>query len=358
MKGVPPMLTIDQYLDDVAKNSPPPKIRPVKNFKTSVCIDCGAEIHGLVYTRKRCDSCNAERAKPKEKPRLLLPCPDCGEILDVTRRGKATLCRPCAKARLKKRAAEKLRSDPEYRRKEYDRNNEYYRRVVAPVRYEMTLEERRNLNVIVVDGVRSKKCKVCGSVKPVEKFLHHKKQSMTCYTCQNRKRWDRDKQPDSAYRKRVASKSAIIAERREILSRFDLFAPEREAVKKASKKRSRIKERSTAHGRVNRVISERVRVALKGNKTGWRTSVGWTIRELMQHMEAQFKPGMSWDNYGEWHIDHIKPKAKFEFSSAHDEGFKACWSLSNLQPMWASDNSRKSDKWFDMSPSPFEAYCP
>ena len=78
----------------------------------------------------------------------------------------------------------------------------------------------------------------------------------------------------------------------------------------------------------------------------------------MQHMEAQFKPGMSWDNYGEWHIDHIKPKAKFEFSSAHDEGFKACWSLSNLQPTWASDNSRKSDKWFDMSPSPFEAYCP
>lgn len=154
------MLTIDQYLDDVAKNSPPPKIRPVKNFKTSVCIDCGAEIHGLVYARLRCDSCIAERAKPKEKPRLMLPCPDCGEILDVTRRGRATLCRPCAKARIRKRTKEKLHADQEYRRKEYDRNNEYYRRVVAPARYEMTAEERRNLNVIVVDGVRSKKCEV------------------------------------------------------------------------------------------------------------------------------------------------------------------------------------------------------
>ena len=353
MKGVPPMLTIDQYLDDVAKNSPPPKIRPVKNFKTSVCIDCGAEIHGLVYTRKRCDSCNAERAKPKEKPRLLLPCPDCGEILDVTRRGKATLCRPCAKMRAYRRKTEKLRSDPEYRRKVYDKNNEYQRK-----RRPVTWQEYRDKNIIVVDGVRSKKCKVCGAVKSEDRFVSRGKSSLTCNTCRNRKRWEREKRPNSTYRLRNAVKSAIVAERREILSRFDLFAPEREAARKASKKRSRIKERSTAHGRVNRVISERVRVALKGNKTGWRTSVGWTIGELMQHMEAQFKPGMSWDNYGEWHIDHIKPKAKFEFSSAHDEGFKACWSLSNLQPMWASDNSRKSDKWFDMSPSPFEAYCP
>ena len=345
------MLTIDQYLDEVIKNSPPPKIRPVKNFKVSICIDCGAEIHGLVYTRLRCDSCNAERAKPKEKPRLLLPCPDCGEILDVTRRGRATLCRPCAKTRLKKRSAEKLRSDPEYRRKVYDKNNEYFKTTYQRKRWPVTWQEYRDKNIIVVDGVRSKKCKVCGEVKPEEKFRSCGKPSLTCNTCTNRKKHERANQRRKAV-------TAANAARKEILFRFDLFAPEREAARKARKKRSRIKERSTSHGRVNRVISERIRVALKGNKQGWRTSVGWTIGELMQHMESQFKPGMSWDNYGDWHIDHIKPKAKFEFSSAHDDGFKACWSLSNLQPMWAGDNSRKRDSWFDMSPSPFEAYCP
>lgn len=72
---------------------------------------------------------------------------------------------------------------------------------------------------------------------------------------------------------------------------------------------------------------------------------GYTISELKQHLESQFKDGMSWDAFmsGEIHIDHIKP------ISAHDltkhEELVACWSLSNLQPLWAKDNLIKSNKW-------------
>lgn len=72
--------------------------------------------------------------------------------------------------------------------------------------------------------------------------------------------------------------------------------------------------------------------------------LGYSIAELMRHLEALFLPGMSWDNYGRWHVDHKRPMASFEFKSADDPGFHACWALNNLQPLWACDNQRKNAK--------------
>jgi len=72
--------------------------------------------------------------------------------------------------------------------------------------------------------------------------------------------------------------------------------------------------------------------------------LGYSVEQLKQHLESQFTEGMTWDNYGEWHIDHIIPRAKLKYETTDDENFKKCWSLDNLQPLWALDNQRKSDK--------------
>lgn len=53
---------------------------------------------------------------------------------------------------------------------------------------------------------------------------------------------------------------------------------------------------------------------------------------------------MSWNNYGEWHVDHIVPVASFSFASADDADFKACWAITNLRPLWADANMQKHDK--------------
>jgi len=71
----------------------------------------------------------------------------------------------------------------------------------------------------------------------------------------------------------------------------------------------------------------------------------FTKEELFAHIESLFTDGMSWDNMSEWHIDHIRPVASFNFTSEDCEDFKECWALSNLQPLWASDNSKKGAKW-------------
>lgn len=73
--------------------------------------------------------------------------------------------------------------------------------------------------------------------------------------------------------------------------------------------------------------------------------LGYTIEELMAHLESLFTEGMTWDNYGEWHVDHIIPMASFTFDSTDDEEFKKCWALSNLQPLWGPDNLSKGTRF-------------
>lgn len=70
----------------------------------------------------------------------------------------------------------------------------------------------------------------------------------------------------------------------------------------------------------------------------------YTVEQLKEHLEARFTDGMSWDNRGKWHIDHIMPLASFKFDSPQDQEFKEAWALSNLQPLWALDNIRKGAK--------------
>jgi len=108
------------------------------------------------------------------------------------------------------------------------------------------------------------------------------------------------------------------------------------------------RRRSTPEGRLNAAMSRGMSVSLKGKKAGrrWENLVGYSVKEMKVHIERQFLPGMSWENYGRrgWHIDHIIPKSVFNYKSADDLDFGRCWSLKNLRPMWATENIRKGAK--------------
>jgi hypothetical protein len=116
--------------------------------------------------------------------------------------------------------------------------------------------------------------------------------------------------------------------------------------KKCTNKKKIMRVKSTLHGRVNRKMSKIISSSLKGGKCGrhWFDLVGYTADDLIKHIDSLFIGDMSWDNYGKWHIDHIIPQSYFKFNSPDDIGFKQCWALSNLQPLWAEDNIMKSDK--------------
>jgi hypothetical protein len=70
----------------------------------------------------------------------------------------------------------------------------------------------------------------------------------------------------------------------------------------------------------------------------------YTPEQLITHLELKFKDTMTWDNYGEWHVDHKLPITHFNIQEMGDSEFMKCWSLDNLQPMWGDENIKKSNK--------------
>ena len=73
--------------------------------------------------------------------------------------------------------------------------------------------------------------------------------------------------------------------------------------------------------------------------------IGCTYDQLRKHIESQFTRGMSWDNQGKWHIDHIIPCAAYDLTKPDRQ--RTCFNWQNLRPLWGTENARKADKITD-----------
>lgn len=83
----------------------------------------------------------------------------------------------------------------------------------------------------------------------------------------------------------------------------------------------------------------RIRGALKGVATKSSTTlnlIDCSVNALKEHLEKQFRPGMTWENYGQWHVDHIRACANFDLTNPSEQ--RECFNWKNLQPLWAKEN--------------------
>lgn len=143
----------------------------------------------------------------------------------------------------------------------------------------------------------------------------------------------------------LANRSAVLVRKREWYRRnkesVDRYnqLPETRARKRAWET-ERMKDPSFA---LSKRISHGMRLALKANKGGrhWESVVGYSLSDLMCHLERQFVKGMSWSNMDQWHVDHIVPLVSFKFQSVDDSQFRAAWAITNLRPLWDVENCRK-----------------
>jgi RecA-family ATPase len=87
-------------------------------------------------------------------------------------------------------------------------------------------------------------------------------------------------------------------------------------------------------------LRNRINKFIKNKSKSTENIIGITFDELKIYLEKKFSSGMSWDNYGKWHIDHIKPLSSAKTES---EIYELCH-YSNLQPLWAEDNLKKGSK--------------
>ena len=180
-----------------------------------------------------------------------------------------------------------------------------------------------------------KECKLCGDL-----FRHR---SHFCETC-------RELGTSRQLRKRAGLCRECGKKTDEALRCQHCAACHRKKVSESSKtpeSRARIAEyqrtrkQNDIHFRLSCNLRTRLWQALKNNqKTGSAVrDLGCSLEELKSHLEYQFQEGMSWDNQGEWHVDHKRPLVSFDLTDRR-QLLEACH-YTNLQPLWAEENLSK-----------------
>jgi uncharacterized protein (DUF2249 family) len=129
------------------------------------------------------------------------------------------------------------------------------------------------------------------------------------------------------------------------------YLKNKEHVFRRAREYCKLKRKNDPQYRIGMTLRKRLWSALKAQSADKAASavrdLGCTPQELRAHLEDQFLPGMTWENYGngpnKWNIDHIRPFASFDLTDPGQQ--RQVCHYTNLQPLWSEDNLRKSDKW-------------
>jgi len=206
----------------------------------------------------------------------------------------------------------------------------------------------------------TKKCTKCNSELNIEMFYRdkHKKSGYTskckdccrCYVNETKgQKSEYDKKYSLKY-KDIRNKRSIewIRDHKEEKASYDkqYRISRKELITEQHRIARQERERNDPSIRMICNMRCRIRSAIRngyGDKA-YKTLelLGCSFEEVKLHLESQFVEGMTWDNYGEWHIDHIKPCASFDLTDPEQQN--ACFNYKNLQPLWASDNLKKGSK--------------
>lgn len=218
-----------------------------------------------------------------------------------------------------------------------------------------------------------KKCSKCGLTKPLLDFYIRKsgddcgRPIEKCKICSNRisrefrlKNGDKIRESQNQRRKENPEKARVdyrkwrAANRDRAVratKRWQEANPERNWYKENRVKaaeQARVRKFRRYHSdhefRLKHILRERIRAALKRGVKSARTIelIGCPINRVISWIESLFLPGMSWLNYGKWHVDHKLPCASFDLTCPKQQ--RECFHYTNLQPLWAIDNLKKSDK--------------
>ena len=205
-----------------------------------------------------------------------------------------------------------------------------------------------------------KKCSRCGDVKELTFF--HKKKSSTdgrksqCKICRSTETKQRYASDPETQKQRTANNYLLNPEKHKIISKNWCFknSDRRAFTNKEWKQQNRVQEAKKAKDRyysdinykIACVLRSRFHLAVKNDqKTGSAVdNLGCSIEYFKLYIESKWEPGMSWDNWARdgWHIDHKEPLSSFNLENV--EQVQIVCHYTNLQPLWAEDNLKKSDK--------------
>jgi hypothetical protein len=190
-----------------------------------------------------------------------------------------------------------------------------------------------------------KQCASCQQIKNLSEFKFrkdtgkHRNSCKSCDTIKNREWKHKNNYDQLQYEKHKDKK----------LKAAKAYRQQDDYKKKAKvwRDNSRSKQRATNPAyRITHNLRRRTLLALHGHYKADTTIrlIGCSAEELKKHLESLWQEGMSWDNYGlhGWHIDHVIPLSSFDLSKEEEQ--RKALHYTNLQPLWAEDNLKKSNK--------------
>lgn len=211
-----------------------------------------------------------------------------------------------------------------------------------------TPKPRKHSRHEVVDGVLHKTCTACGQLLPLDCFAKHGKhlrsQCKECKAPKDRAYAERNAETLAAHRAQYYRNHRAQAKRNQQAWR----KTHPEEYRKRGREYQRRRASEDMGFRLLRSLRARFVSACRGKRSGRTLAlIGCSLDHLRAHLEAQFKEGMTWANYGPyrvggpmtWHIDHIKPCAAFDLTDPVQQ--RACFHWTNLQPLWAAENMSK-----------------
>jgi hypothetical protein len=121
------------------------------------------------------------------------------------------------------------------------------------------------------------------------------------------------------------------------------------ANKERANKRRRWRYKNDKNYRMTEVLRTRFRHALKSQNIKKNSHVleltSCSMDFLRKYLEKKFKKGMTWENQGQWHIDHRKPCASFNLANKEEQ--HKCFHYTNLQPLWGTENLEKNATFYE-----------
>jgi hypothetical protein len=197
-----------------------------------------------------------------------------------------------------------------------------------------------NNNINFINEITFKICTCCNINKPLDSNNYNKDKQKSFGFCSICKECDKLKH--KKHEKSANYKALRAATYRRNIEWHKKYRKKIQPIRNETEK---TKSKTDVSFALNRRMRCLVWQGLRRNKNNrkWSELVGYSINDLRVHLEKQFKDGMTWERFlsGEIHIDHKQPRASFQFKSHGDVAFKKCWSLENLQPLWALDNIKK-----------------
>ena len=201
------------------------------------------------------------------------------------------------------------------------------------------------LKDICVDSKAIKTCSKCGISKPLDEY-GKRKDSMDghcgrCIICSKKINKEYEKSNKGlAYRRKYNENNTEERKEYQKLYHKDNKIKINQYYNDRRKTDPNYKIKCTLRTRICHAL-----YAKEGNRHKYYSTIkllGISINEFITYLESLFTENMTWENYGEWHIDHKQPCASFDLTNPEEQ--KKCFHYSNTQPLWAKDNMKKGTK--------------